>query len=87
MHTELNEVIIILLIADEMIKITSKDLESLEEKSLRVLVLVGGLFRAGELFAITAPDLYGIKLDGERGQRTHIYSKEEVLEYFVSINR
>ncbi|XP_065209197.1 mucin-5AC isoform X2 [Planococcus citri] len=64
-------------------RITVKLLEDVEANPLRVLIAVGGLFRAGELSAVRAPDLYGIKLDGERGHRTHIYTKEEVLRDVV----
>lgn len=64
-------------------QITSELLETVGERPLRVLVTVGNLFRAGELSAVRAPDLYGIKLDGERGQRTHIYTKEEILRDVV----
>lgn len=64
-------------------KITSELLDTVEKHPLRVLIAVGGLFRAGELSAVRAPDLYGIKLDGERGQRTHIYTKEEIVRDVV----
>lgn len=58
-------------------------MDASEKCPLRVLIAVGGLFRAGELSAVRPPDLYGIKLDGERGQRTHIYTKEEILKDVV----
>ncbi len=67
-------------------RITSTLLELAEKQSLRVLIAVGGLFRAGQLSAVRAPDLYGIKLDGERGQRTHIYTKEEILKDVVRVS-
>ncbi|KAL6957788.1 Chromatin binding [Sarracenia purpurea var. burkii] len=60
-------------------RITAKLLKDVETNPLRVLIGVGGLFRAGQLSAVRPPDLYGIKLDGERGHRTHIYTKEEIL--------
>jgi len=46
---------------------------------------MGGLFYAGTLSAIQAPDVYGITLDGERGNRPHIYSREEILQDAVSV--
>lgn len=64
-------------------RITPELLDSSEKCPVRVLIAVGGLFRAGELSAVRPPDLYGIKLDGERGQRTHIYTKEEILKDVV----
>ncbi|XP_075232340.1 uncharacterized protein LOC142330773 isoform X2 [Lycorma delicatula] len=50
---------------------------------LRVLVAKGGLFYAGELSAVRAPDLYGVTLDGERAHRTHIHTQEEVLQDII----
>uniref|UniRef100_T1IRA0 BAH domain-containing protein n=1 Tax=Strigamia maritima TaxID=126957 RepID=T1IRA0_STRMM len=47
---------------------------------LRVLVLMDGLFYAGHINAIQAPDVYGVALDGERSNRAHIYSREEILK-------
>ncbi|XP_034941429.1 uncharacterized protein wge isoform X2 [Chelonus insularis] len=46
---------------------------------LRVLTAMGGLFYAGRLNAIQPPDVYAITLDGERGNRPHIHSREEIL--------
>lgn len=46
---------------------------------------MGGLFYAGELSAVRAPDLYGVTLDGERGHRPHIHSREEILKDSVSM--
>ncbi|XP_023289035.1 uncharacterized protein LOC105699944 isoform X2 [Orussus abietinus] len=46
---------------------------------LRVLTAMGGLFYAGRLSAVQAPDVYAITLDGERGNRPHIHSREEIL--------
>ncbi|GLH05862.1 Protein winged eye [Gryllus bimaculatus] len=51
----------------------------LNEEKLRALTVMGGLFYAGTLSAIRAPDVYGITIDGERGNRPHIYSREEIL--------
>ncbi|XP_032522082.2 protein winged eye isoform X1 [Danaus plexippus] len=53
-----------------------------EEKidtSPRVLTARGGLFYAGKLSAVQAPDVYAITLDGERGNKPHILSREETL--------
>nr|CAD7444495.1 unnamed protein product [Timema bartmani] len=46
----------------------------------RALTVMGGLFYAGTISAIRAPDVYGITLDGERGNRPHIFSREEILK-------
>ncbi|XP_060522876.1 protein winged eye isoform X2 [Cylas formicarius] len=46
---------------------------------LRVLTAMGGLFYAGHLNAVEPPDVYSITLDGERGNRPHIMSREEIL--------
>jgi hypothetical protein len=45
---------------------------------------MGGLFYAGNLSAITPPDIYAITLDGERGNRPHILSREEIIRDAVS---
>ncbi|XP_022243309.1 uncharacterized protein LOC106460807 isoform X3 [Limulus polyphemus] len=49
------------------------------DEHLRVLTMDDGLFYAGTIKAIQAPDVYGITRDGERGNRPHIYSREEIL--------
>lgn len=51
---------------------------------LRVLTAMGGLFYAGRLSAVQAPDVYAITLDGERGNRPHIHPREEILRDAVS---
>lgn len=51
----------------------------LEQPKLRVLTAMGGLFYAGRLNAVEPPDVYSITLDGERGNRPHIMSREEIL--------
>ncbi|KAJ4444504.1 hypothetical protein ANN_06297 [Periplaneta americana] len=51
----------------------------LNTENQRALTVMGGLFYAGTISAIRAPDVYGITLDGERGNRPHIYSREEIL--------
>lgn len=53
--------------------------EHLEVDKLRVLTAMGGLFYAGHLNAVEPPDVYSITLDGERGNRPHIMSREEIL--------
>lgn len=52
---------------------------------VRTLTAMGGLFYAGHLSAIRAPDVYGITIDGERGNRPHIYSREEILKDSVRL--
>lgn len=65
--------------------LTAPHLDTLtENKMLRVLTAMGGLFYAGCLTAIRAPDLYGVTLDGERGNKAHIMSREEILRDAVS---
>ncbi|KAL0278885.1 UNVERIFIED_CONTAM: hypothetical protein PYX00_000567 [Menopon gallinae] len=46
---------------------------------MKILTVDGGLFYTGQLSAIQPPDVYGITIDGERGNRPHIYSREEIL--------
>ncbi|CAG0895995.1 unnamed protein product [Darwinula stevensoni] len=46
----------------------------------RVLILHEGRFHPGRLSAIQPPDVYGVTIDGERGNRPHIYSREEILQ-------
>lgn len=58
--------------------------ELLEVDKLRVLTAMGGLFYAGKLNAVEPPDVYSITLDGERGNRPHIMSREEILRDAVS---
>ncbi|XP_026324893.1 protein winged eye isoform X3 [Hyposmocoma kahamanoa] len=53
--------------------------ENLLDTSPRVLTAMGGLFYAGKLSAVQAPDVYAITLDGERGNKPHILSREETL--------
>nr|XP_034830911.1 protein winged eye [Maniola hyperantus] len=50
------------------------------DSSPRVLTSRGGLFYAGKLSAVQAPDVYAITLDGERGNKPHILSREETLK-------
>ncbi|KAK4873616.1 hypothetical protein RN001_012976 [Aquatica leii] len=53
--------------------------EDLEKDKMRVLTAMGGLFYAGQLHSVEPPDVYSITLDGERGNRPHIMSREEIL--------
>ncbi|XP_055676590.1 protein winged eye isoform X2 [Lutzomyia longipalpis] len=53
--------------------------EHLDKSNTRVLTAMGGLFYAGCLNPIKPPDIYAVTLDGERGNRPHIMSREEIL--------
>ncbi|XP_055715302.1 protein winged eye isoform X3 [Phlebotomus papatasi] len=53
--------------------------EHLDKANTRVLTAMGGLFYAGCLNPIKPPDIYAVTLDGERGNRPHIMSREEIL--------
>lgn len=59
--------------------------EHLAMDQLRVLTVIGGLFYAGKLSAVQAPDVYAITLDGERNNKPHIHSREEILRDTVRI--
>jgi len=50
---------------------------------LRILKRVGGHFYPGRLTEISPPDIYGIVVDKERGNKPHIFSQEEVLNEVV----
>lgn len=66
--------------------LTDKTLDSLTDgKKQRVLTAMGGLFYAGCMTAISPPDLYGVTLDGERGNKAHIMSREDILRDVVNI--
>lgn len=51
---------------------------------LRVLLRLGGHFYTSRLTEISPPDIYGIVVDRERGNKPHILSREEVLHQAVS---
>ena len=51
---------------------------------LRVLVKLEGHFHPGKIQAISPPDIYGVLVDKERGNKPHIFSREEVLREAVS---
>lgn len=70
---------------DRVCMLTADHLDSLADgKNQRVLTAMGGLFYAGHLKAVRAPDLYGVTLDGERGNKAHIMSREDILRDAVS---
>ena len=50
---------------------------------LRVLVKLEGHFHPGKIQAISPPDIYGVLVDKERGNKPHIFSREEVLQEAV----
>ncbi|XP_053969602.1 protein winged eye isoform X1 [Anastrepha ludens] len=54
--------------------------EHLYRKETRVLADMGGLFYAGVMKPLQPPDVYAITLDGERGNKSHIMSREEIFK-------
>lgn len=48
-------------------------------EGLRLLLRVGSHFYAGRLSEISAPDIYGIIVDKERGSKPHIFSRQEII--------
>ena len=52
---------------------------------LRVLLRLGGHFYTSRLTEISPPDIYGIVVDKERGNKPHILSREEVLQRAVIV--
>ena len=42
-----------------------------------------GHFHPGKIQAISPPDIYGVLVDKERGNKPHIFSREEVLQEAV----
>lgn len=69
---------------DSLCTLTEEHLE--KNENTRVITAMGGLFYAGRLSAIEPPDVYAVTLDGERGNRPHIMSQEEILRDAVSWN-
>lgn len=66
-------------------RLTRHHLENLVSgQKLRVLKDGHGLFYAGYLSAVEPPDVYAITLDGERGNKPYIMSREEILRDAVS---
>ena len=53
-------------------------------EGLRVLIKLEGHFYPGQIQAISPPDIYGVLVDRERGNKPHIFSREEVLKEAVS---
>ena len=53
---------------------------------LRVLVRLCGVLHPGRLTPILPPDIYGVKVDRERGDRPHVFSREELLTRVVSMS-
>lgn len=53
---------------------------------LRVLVRLCGVLHPGRLTPILPPDIYGVKVDRERGDRPHVFSREELLSRVVSMS-
>ena len=47
---------------------------------LRILVKLGCHFYPGGLTEISPPDIYGIIIDKERGNKPHIFSTEEIIK-------
>ncbi|XP_004537057.1 protein winged eye isoform X3 [Ceratitis capitata] len=54
--------------------------DHLYRKETRVLADMGGLFYAGVMKPLQPPDVYAITLDGERGNKSHIMSREEIFK-------
>eukprot|EP00092_Neocalanus_flemingeri_P060913 GFUD01073134.1.p1 GENE.GFUD01073134.1~~GFUD01073134.1.p1 ORF type:complete len:138 (-),score=29.55 GFUD01073134.1:2-415(-) len=50
---------------------------------LRVLLRQDGLFYPGRLTCILPPDIYGVLVDKERGNKPHILSREEVINEVI----
>lgn len=61
--------------------LTESDLQD----GLNVLVFKDSLFYEGTVQPIHPPDIYGVLIKNERGNRPHIYSREEILKEVVSI--
>lgn len=69
--------------ADAELQLTS---EHLYRDETRVLTDMGGLFYAGVMKPLRPPDVYAITLDGERGNKSHVMSREDILKDTVSSN-
>lgn len=67
--------------ADAELQLTS---EHLYRDETRVLTDMGGLFYAGVMKPLRPPDVYAITLDGERGNKSHVMSREDILKDTVS---
>lgn len=64
--------------ADAELQLTSEHLY--RDESTRVLTDMGGLFYAGVMKPLRPPDVYAITLDGERGNKSHVMSREDILK-------
>ena len=53
-------------------------------EGLRLLLRVGSHFYAGRLSEISPPDIYGVIIDRERGNKPHIFSRQEIIRDAVS---
>ncbi|XP_068157721.1 protein winged eye [Drosophila tropicalis] len=62
---------------DRELQLTS---EHLYRDETRVLTDMGGLFYAGVMKPLRPPDVYAITLDGERGNKSHVMSREDILK-------
>jgi len=47
---------------------------------LRVLLEKEGVFHPGRLSCILPPDIYGVKIDKDRGHKPHLFPREEILK-------
>ena len=52
---------------------------------LRVLLRLDGLFHPGRLISVLPPDIYGVLVEKERGNKPHIMPREEVISEAVSV--
>lgn len=52
-------------------------------EGLDVLVFKDSLFHEGTVKPIHPPDIYGVLIKNERGNRPHIYSREEILKEVI----
>ena len=68
---------------DQQVRSCSLDDSDLLE-GLRLLLRVGSHFYAGRLAEISPPDIYGIIIDKERGNKPHIFSRQEIIKDAVS---
>ena len=57
--------------------------ESDLDEGTRVLVKLDGHFYPGKILAISPPDIYGIIVDRERGNRPHIFPRDELLKEVI----
>ena len=70
-------------LGDQQVRSCSLDDSDLLE-GLRLLLRVGSHFYAGRLAEISPPDIYGIIIDKERGNKPHIFSRQEIIKDAVS---